>query len=60
MTGPVSDPPPSGPGKPGQGSGPLDPNSPEGIAVAKRLTATLAQIELELADQAPVVEGRAA
>lgn len=47
MTGPTTPPPPSGPGK--DGNAPLDPRSPEGRAVAARLTRTLAAIELELA-----------
>ena len=58
MTGPINDPPPSGPGK---DVTPLDPASPKGREVAARLTRTLAAIELELAaaEQAGQV-GRAA
>lgn len=46
MTGPVTNPPPTGPGR---SEKPLDPGSPRGRAVAERLTCTLARIELELA-----------
>lgn len=47
MTGPVTDPPPSGPGK---DKGPLDPNSPRGRATAERLTRTLDEIEQEIVE----------
>lgn len=46
MTGPVTDPPPSGPGKDDR---PLDPNSPKGREVAERLTRVLGELEVELA-----------
>lgn len=45
MTAPDNPPPPPGPGR---SEKPLDPKSPEGIAVAERLTRTLARIELEI------------
>jgi hypothetical protein len=45
-TGPVTNPPPGGPGR--EEEPPLDPRSPEGRAVAARLTRTLAEIELEI------------
>ncbi|TWG21015.1 hypothetical protein [Actinoplanes teichomyceticus] len=45
MTGPVTPPPPPGPGR----DEPYDPNTPEGREVAARLTRTLAAIEMELA-----------
>lgn len=53
MSGPVNDPPPSGPGRDEE---PFDPESAEGRAVAERLTRTLDRIELaieqrELADR---------
>lgn len=48
MTGPVSQPPPSGPGRT---EAPLDPTSPRGRDVARRLTAVLTEIEMELAQQ---------
>jgi hypothetical protein len=57
VTGPVTDPPPSGPGKDER---PLDPNSPKGREVAERLTRRLALIELELAQRAGSQIGRAA
>lgn len=44
MTGPVTDPPPSGPGK-GES---LDPDSAKGREVAARLSLTLAEIEREI------------
>lgn len=50
MTGPVgpsNPPPPGGPGK----DEVLDPRSPKGREVAARLTRTLAQIELEIAER---------
>lgn len=49
MTGPVTSPPPSGPGRPV--TIPLDPNSPKGREVAERLGNILAEIELEIAQQ---------
>jgi hypothetical protein len=57
MTGPITPPPPSGPGK---AEAPLDPNSPEGRAVATRLTRTLATIELEIAQREAGEQVRAA
>lgn len=49
MTGPISPPPPSGPGR--TVTVPLDPNSPKGREVAARLTAVLADIEFEIAQR---------
>lgn len=46
-SGPSTPPPPSGP-KDDHRCEPLDPASPEGRAVAARLTCTLAAIELEI------------
>ena len=57
MTGPVTDPPPGGPGKDER---PLDPLSPKGREVAERLTRRLALIELELAQRGAISIGRAA
>lgn len=57
MTGPVTSPPPSGPGR---DVTPLDPNSPKGRAVAARLTRTLAVIELEILQREASEQGRAA
>lgn len=45
MSGPVTDPPPSGPGKDVR---PLDPASPKGREVAARFSRVLAEIELEI------------
>lgn len=56
MTGPVTPPPPSGPGK----DVPLDPASPQGRAVAARLTRTLAAIELEINQREAAEQVRAA
>lgn len=50
--GPSNPTPPSGPGK--DEVQPLDPKSPEGRAVAARLTRTLALIEIELAEREAV------
>lgn len=44
MTGPVTNPPPTGPGK----AESLDPNSPKGREVATRFSETLARIEAEI------------
>lgn len=56
--GPSNPPPPGGPGK--DQTQPLDPKSPEGRAVAARLTRTLADIELEIAEREAVESARAA
>jgi hypothetical protein len=58
VTGPVTNPPPTGPGKAEKS---LDPNSPKGREVATRFSETLARIEAEIeaADLAGQI-GRAA
>lgn len=48
MSGPVTEPPPSGPGRDEE---PFDPESPEGRAVAERLTRILDQIEQDITER---------
>lgn len=50
MTSPGTPPPPGGPSSPPHVEA-LDPRSPKGREVAARLTRTLAQIELEIAER---------
>jgi hypothetical protein len=45
VTGPVTNPPPGGPGKDAQS---LDPRSPKGREIAERFSRTLAVIEAEI------------
>ncbi len=59
MTGPVTNPPPSGPGR-DEPIVPLDPESLKGREVAARLTRVLAEIELELAAKALAAPVRSA
>lgn len=57
MTGPTTPPPPPGPGR---DETPLSPTSPQGRAVAARLTRTLAAIELEIEAREAREQARAA
>lgn len=57
--GPSNPVPPGGPGR-DEADAPLSPTSPKGRAVAARLTRTLAQIELEIAQREAGEQVRAA